>query len=92
MSKTLNWEVNIYFCFVSKLLLWEAWQLFKYWLVLEEAPEAEGHQLEDGLQDKDEGEDVVTDLQSLGQLLGMSGRHMLKIDGLHKYPFYLTRQ
>lgn len=70
----------------ERSLLWGAQQLFKYWLVLEEASEAEGHQLEDGLQNKDEGEDVVTDLQCLGQLLRMSGRVILEINNLHKHP------
>lgn len=43
-------------------------------LVFEEASKAEGHKLEDRLQNKNEGEDVVTDLQCLVQLLWMSGR------------------
>lgn len=34
---------------------------FDYWLVLEEAAESKGHKLEDRLQNKDEGEDVVAD-------------------------------
>lgn len=60
-----------------------AWQSFKkHVLVFEEASEAEGRQLEDRLQNKDEGEDVVTDLQRLVQLLRMSGRDKLKINKL----------
>lgn len=47
---------------------------FIYWLVLEEASEAEGNQLEDRLQHKNESEDVVTDLQCFIQLL----REMIK--------------
>ena len=42
---------------------------FKHRPVLEEASEPEGHQLEDRLQDKDQGENVVADLQRLIQLL-----------------------
>lgn len=60
----------------------------EYWLILEEASEAEGHQLQDGLQDEDDGEDVVTDRQRLFQLLRMSGREMLKINKLLTYPWW----
>lgn len=48
-------------------IILQHWQ--KYWPVLEEASQTEGHQLEDCLHDEDEGENVVTDLQSFVQLL-----------------------
>ena len=41
----------------------------KYSLVFKEASEPKRHQLEDGFQNEDEGEDVVTDRQRLLQLL-----------------------
>ncbi len=58
--------------------IWGAWKSFQHLLVLEEASEAEGRQLEDRLQNEDEGEDVVADLQRLLQLLRMSVRDILK--------------
>lgn len=41
--------------------------------VLEEPTEAKGHQFENRLQDKDDSEDVITDLQSLIQDLARMG-------------------
>lgn len=54
---------------VENNITWEARPWLEYWLVLEEAPKSKGHQLEDRFQNKDEGEDVVADLQRVVKLL-----------------------